>query len=82
MTKRGAVGAKTAVLKRRTFTREFNLQVIRGLLAPGSQEIHRSIASTFRWREGLPGTLSSASSPMAHPSKARARGIVTHDTCF
>ena len=29
MTKRGAVAAKTVVLKRRTFTREFKLQVIR-----------------------------------------------------
>jgi transposase-like protein len=29
MSKQGAVAAKTAVLKRRTFTREFKLQVIR-----------------------------------------------------
>ena len=37
MTKRGAVAAKTAVLKRRTFTREFKLQVIREVEAGKSQ---------------------------------------------
>jgi hypothetical protein len=34
---KGAVGAKTAVLKRRTFMREFKLQVIREIEAGKSQ---------------------------------------------
>mgnify|MGYP003561655940 CR=1 FL=1 len=37
MTRKGAVAAKTAVLKRRTFTREFKLQVIREVEAGKSQ---------------------------------------------
>jgi len=37
MNKKGAVAAKTAVLKRRTFTREFKLQVIREVDAGKTQ---------------------------------------------
>jgi hypothetical protein len=37
MSKKGAVAAKTAVLKRRTFTREFKLQVIREIEAGKTQ---------------------------------------------
>ena len=37
MTKKGAVAARTAVVKRRTFTREFKLKVIREVEAGKSQ---------------------------------------------
>jgi transposase-like protein len=37
MTKKGALAARTAVVKRRTFTREFKLKVIREVEAGKSQ---------------------------------------------
>ena len=37
MTKNGAVGARTAAVKRRTFTRDFKLQIIREVEAGKSQ---------------------------------------------
>src|SRR5205814_8085849 len=58
MTKRGAVAAKTAVLKRRTFTREFKLQVIREVEAGKSQaqvarEYQVSDNTISKWRRAL-----------------------------
>ena len=41
MTKKGAGAAKTATLKRRTFTREFKLQVIREVEAGKTQALVR-----------------------------------------
>jgi transposase len=58
MTKRGAVAAKTAVLKRRTFTREFKLQVIREVEAGKShaqvaREYQVSDNTISKWRREL-----------------------------
>jgi transposase-like protein len=55
MTKKGAVAAKTAVLKRRTFTRDFKLQVIREVAAGKSQaqvarEYQVSDNTISKWR--------------------------------
>ena len=58
MTKKGAVAAKTAMLKRRTFTREFKLQVIREVEAGKSQaqvarEYQVSDNTISKWRREL-----------------------------
>ena len=58
MTRKGAVAAKSAVLKRRTFTREFKLQVIREVEAGKSQaqvarEYQVSDNTISKWRRGL-----------------------------
>ena len=58
MTKKGAVAAKTAVLKRRTFTREFKLQVIREIEAGKTQaqvarEYQISDNTISKWRREL-----------------------------
>src|SRR3989442_14730333 len=58
MTRKGAVAAKTAVLKRRTFTREFKLQVIREIEACKSQaqvarEYQISDNTISKWRREL-----------------------------
>ena len=58
MTKKGAVAAKTAVLKRRTFTREFKLQVIREIEAGKTQaqvarEYQLSDNTISKWRREL-----------------------------
>src|SRR5882762_566161 len=55
MTKKGAVAAKTAVLKRRTFTREFKLQVIREVeagkpQAQAAREYQITDNTISRWR--------------------------------
>jgi transposase len=55
MTKKGAVAAKTAVLKRRTFTREFKQQVIREIEAGKTQaqvarEYQLSDNTISKWR--------------------------------
>jgi transposase len=58
MRKKGAVAAKTAVLKRRTFTREFKLQVIREVEAGKTQaqvarEYQVSDNTISKWRREL-----------------------------
>jgi len=58
MTRRGAVAGKTAVLKRRTFPREFKLQVIREVEAGKSQaqvarEYQVSDNTISKWRREL-----------------------------
>ena len=58
MNKKGAVAAKTAVVKRRTFTREFKLQVIREVDAGKSQaqvarEYQISENTLSKWRREL-----------------------------
>ena len=58
MIKKGAVAAKTAVLKRRTFTREFKLQVIREVDAGNTQaqvarEYQVSDNTISKWRREL-----------------------------
>jgi transposase len=58
MTKKGAVAARTAVLKRRTFTREFKLQVIREIEAGKTQaqvarEYQISDNTISKWRREL-----------------------------
>ncbi len=58
MIKKGAVAAKTAVLKRRTFTREFKLQVIREIEAGKTQaqvarEYQLSDNTISKWRREL-----------------------------
>jgi transposase len=58
MTKKGAVAAKTAVLKRRTFTREFKLQVIREVEAGKTpaqvaREYQISDNTISKWRREL-----------------------------
>jgi transposase-like protein len=53
MTKKGAVAAKTAVLKRRTFTREFKLQVIREIAAGKTQaQVANTNSATTPSRSG------------------------------
>ena len=58
MTKKGAGAAGTAVLKRRTFTREFKLQVIREIEAGKTQaqvarEYQLSDNTISKWRREL-----------------------------
>jgi transposase len=58
MTMKGAVAAKTVVLKRRTFTREFKLQVIREIEAGKIQaqvarEYQVSDNTISKWRRQL-----------------------------
>src|SRR4051794_14759767 len=58
MAKKGAVAARTAVLKRRTFTREFKLQVIREVEAGKTQaqaarEYQVSDNTISKWRRQL-----------------------------
>jgi transposase len=58
MAKKGAVVAKTAALKRRTFTREFKLQVIREVEAGKTQaqaarEYQVSDNTISKWRQQL-----------------------------
>src|SRR3954469_14459091 len=58
MTKKGAVAARTAAVKRRTFTREFKLQVIREVEAGKSQaqaarEYQLSDNTISKWRREL-----------------------------
>ena len=58
MTRKGAVAAKTAAVKRRTFTREFKLQVIREVEAGKSQaqvarEYQVSDNTISKWRREL-----------------------------
>ena len=58
MTKKGAGAAKTAALKRRTFTREFKLQVIREVEAGKTQaqvarDYQLSDNTISKWRREL-----------------------------
>lgn len=55
MTKKGALAAKTAVIKRRTFSRDFKLQIIREIEAGKSQaqaarEYQVSQTTLAKWR--------------------------------